>query len=349
MSAMVSSNDVFGLIEHSREVIHTDKPYGFLNSRTDMFRPNFTPHRYVVFDKSQNDLTLIPSAVYGSDGIGAVIKNNGVSRYTLDLAYLRLDKTITRESFANVRMTGTDATGMSLVNAISEAMTNMNLRFDQTEEFMKIQALKGVFSTPDGATVANMFTEFGLTQHVVDLKLNDPTTVVDKEIMKLSRLVRKEASRSGTAANIVILLEPVIFDRLISHPSFVNIYNGFINSGVQRMTDNISQTVPWGSMQYITHRGVTFVCYDATFTLPNGTTQDAFTENTGIAYADGLPDLFRSYYGPSARLDGGNVEGQQRYAYSYGNDARTAIHFNMESAPLHFCTNPASLVKVISS
>lgn len=349
MTTIVDSFDPFGLTEHSPAVIHADKPYGFLNSQEALFDTKFTPHRYVVFDKSENDLTLVPSAVYGSDGVGAVVKNNGVSRYTLDLAYLRLDKTITRESFDNIRVTGTDATRMSLVNAVSETMTNMNARFDQTEEYMKIQALKGNFTTPDGVTVANMFTEFGLTQHVIDLELNDPTTIVDTKIMQISRLVAKEASRSGTAASTVVMLEPVMFDRLISHSSFVNIYNGFINRGVQNMTDNISANMPWGSMQYITHRGVTFVCYDATFTLPNGTAQEAFAENTGLAYANGLRGLFRSYYGPSARIDGGNLEGQKRYSYSYGNAARTAIHFNMEMAPLHFCTNPASLVKVISS
>jgi hypothetical protein len=91
------------------------------------------------------------------------------------------------------------------------------------------------------------------------------------------------------------------------------------------------------------------VSYDATFNLPSGSTEVAFTTDTGIAYAQGVRDLFRGYNGPSAKLSGANEPGQEIFVRTYVDPRDEWVEFEMEAAPLYFATRPASIYKVTTS
>ncbi len=92
-----------------------------------------------------------------------------------------------------------------------------------------------------------------------------------------------------------------------------------------------------------------FISYDATFNLPNGTTEDAFAASSGTAFATGSKDLFRGYFGPSNKLSAANQVGQEVYMNTYVDPKDEFVEFEMEAAPLYFCSRPASLISVTSS
>jgi hypothetical protein len=105
----------------------------------------------------------------------------------------------------------------------------------------------------------------------------------------------------------------------------------------------------WGIMDHFEHRGVNFVSYDATFNLPDGSQEVAFEASTGLATAKGVNDLFRGYWGPSNKLSAANQPGQELFFRTYVDERDEWAEFEMEAAPLMFCTRPASLVSVVSS
>jgi hypothetical protein len=148
---------------------------------------------------------------------------------------------------------------------------------------------------------------------------------------------------------VEILVDPTFFDRLISHPNMKNAYQFYVNAGKQELRDDLSEYMKWGIMDTFEHRGVRFISYDATFNLPGGTTELAFAANTGTAYPIGVRDLFRGYNGPSVKLSEANQPGQEIFMRTYIDPRDEYVEFEMEAAPLLFCTRPGALIAVSSS
>ena len=46
----------------------------------------------------------------------------------------------------------------------AQKLADMRAQVDQSIEYMKLQAVKGIMKTPDGSVIADMFTEFSVTQ-----------------------------------------------------------------------------------------------------------------------------------------------------------------------------------------
>jgi hypothetical protein len=144
-----------------------------------------------------------------------------------------------------------------------------------------------------------------------------------------------------------VLVDPVWYDKFISHDNMKLAYQYYQNSGAQRLRDDLTQYMQWGIMDVFSHRGINFISYDATFNLPDGTTEKAFEEGEGTAFASGVRDLFRGYTGPSAKLSEANQPGQEVFVRTYVDGRDEYVDFELEAAPLYFCTRPKSLVKII--
>jgi len=207
-----------------------------------------------------------------------------------------------------------------------------------------VQAAKGVTVTPDGATIADMFTEFGVAQPSIDMNLDVSGTNVDAKISDIKRQVQSNLKSGGTVEGIDVMCSEQFFDALIDHPKVRESYlNAASNSQYQR---DISDYMSWGITDMFVHRGVRFMTYPAVFVLPEG----AGTEK---AVADGeahviprVRDLFRGYVGPNAKLSGANVGGAEMFAFEF-TDPKDEFHeLQVETAPLYFCTKPTTLIKL---
>jgi hypothetical protein len=228
-------------------------------------------------------------------------------------------------------------------SATVEKTEDMMRVFDQSEEYMKLQALKGVFKTPDGAVMADMFAEFGVTQTNFNLALGTATTDVDSIFRQIKNHISKNVKTGGAIGGVEFIVDPLTFDKLISHPNMKNAYQFYTNSGKQMLRDDLSNYMKWGIMDVFEHRGIRIVSYDTTFNLPNNTTEKAFADNTGIAFASGVKDLFRGYYAPSNKLSSANTNGTRIQMTSKVVDDEY-VDLTLESAPLFFCTKPTSIV-----
>src|SRR3989304_10156840 len=181
----------------------------------------------------------------------------------------------------------------NLTQCTAEKLQDMRMAADQTNEYMKLQAFKGVFKTPDGTVVADMFTEFGISQTSIDFVLGTGTTNVDAKIAELKRAVANNVKQGGAISGIEVLVDPVFFDKLINHAQIRDAFKFYQNSGTQRLRDDLANYMRWGVMEVFEYRGVGFISYDATFNLTNGTTEVGIATDTGHAYGLGIRDLFR--------------------------------------------------------
>lgn len=326
-------------------ITSTPLQYGYINSRND-FNVKSTNQTAIIFDKDYSTTTLLPQVNRG-DRSSTQGKERTADTFALKLAYFKHEDRITGDDIQSWRRPGfTDS--QTYAGATAEKLEDMKRAWNQTQEYMKLQAKKGIFKTPDGTVVADMFSEFGITQLEVDFLLADPTTNLDSKIRELKTKVAKNVMNGGAIGGIEVLVDPLFFDRFISHATIKNAYQ-YYAANVNPMRDSLTEYMKWGVMDQFTYKGVSFVSYDATFNLPNGTTEEAFAANSGIATATGVKDLFRGYNGPSVKLSEANQPGQELFMRTYVDPKDEFVEFELEAAPLYFCTRPASLIKVKSS
>ncbi len=327
-------------------IVTTPLQYGYINSQ-NYFDVKSTNQTAIIFDRDMSTTTLLPQVNRGSKA-STQGKEHTADTFALRLAYFKHEDRLTGDDIQSWRQVGsTDSE--TYARATAEKMTDMRLAWDQTQEYMKLQALKGIFKTPDGTVMANMFTEFDITQTSIAFALGTSTTDIDAKIRTLKSTVAKNVLNGGAIGGVEVLVDPVFFDKLISHANMKTAYQYYQNSGKQALRDDLTNYMKWGIMDSFEHRGVTFLSYDATFNLPDGTTEDAFSASTGIAYAKGVRGLYRGYNGPSSKLSAANQPGQEVFMNTYLDPRDEYVEFELEAAPLYFCTKPASVVALTTN
>jgi hypothetical protein len=320
--------------------------YGYINS-LNLFNVKSTSQTAIIFDRDYNTTTLLPQVNRGGKA-ATQGKERKADTFALKLAYFKHEDRLTGDDIQGHRQVGrTDEE--TIAHATAEKLGDMRMAWDQTQEYMKLQALKGVFKTPDGTVMADMYSEFGITQDTSDFLLGTSTTNVDAIIRQLKTKIAKNVMNGGAISGVEVLVDPVFFDKLISHASIKNAYQFYVNSGKQVLRDDLTDYMKWGIMDVFEHRGIKFVSYDATFNLPTGSSEVAFADSTGIAFARGVNDLFRGFNGPSAKMSGANQPGQELYMKTYVDPKDEYVELELEAAPLFFATRPASIIKVTSS
>lgn len=335
----------FKLIDWTQEVNNLDNQAGLIGGM-NLFRTQGISQTAVVFDKSMNDTTLLPQV---SRRGRETTKGNDrkVETFSLPLAYFKHSDYITPEDIQGWRQPGTPDGEETLARVRLQKLADMRAQVEQSHEYMKLQAAKGVMKTPDGATIADMFTEFGIVQHTIDFDLGDNTTSVTNKISELKRYLQTNLKTGGVIRGINVVVDGDFFDKLVTHPEVKQAYLYFASQrNVNR--DATNQFMSWGSVDQFEFKGVNFMTYDHVFKLPNGTTEAAVASNTGHVIPV-VNDLFRGYYGPSNKLSGTNSVGREMFAYEFTDPKDEYHEMQIETAPLYFATQPQVLVKLVSS
>lgn len=344
MAITRSVENINRITDWTQEINEIPNLYGWFNSE-GIFNTKPTSQTSIVFDKMESSVTLLPQVPRGSRST-TVGKDRNVSTFSLPLAYFKHSDYITPEDIQGQRMPGSPDGAETLANVRMEKLEDLRRAVEQTHEYMKVKAVKGVCSTPDGAVLADMFTEFGVSQPTIDFALGTTSTNVDSKIAELKRGVQANLHSGGSIQGIDVMCGEGFFDSLIDHPK---VREAYLNSqsNVQYQKD-ISDFMPWGVSDVFVYRDVRFFTYPATFLLPGGGSEKA-VEDDEAHVIPRVRDLFRGYVGPSNKLSGTNRAGREMFAYEY-TDPRDEYHeMEVETAPLFFCTKPQVLYKLTTS
>ncbi len=334
----------FETTDFTTAINEVENQYGFINSQ-NLFDTYNTSEKAVVFDKSTHDITLLPQVNRGSHA-ASTGKERSVETFSLPLAYFKHVDSLGAEDIYRWRKPGS-MDKETVERASQEKMEDMRFVADQTMEYLKLQAMKGIFKTPDGVTVANMFSQFGISQQTQAAALGTSTTDVNSIIMSLKRKV-KAGLKTSTMQGVDVYCDESFFDKLVSHPNIKAIYLLDNQSNRAYREDTVSYE-QWGIQDMFEHKGVRFLCYNPTFSLPTGSDEDFLAADTALALPRGARGLFRSYFGPSNKLSQVGQPGQEMFLRAYADPRDEFISFELEMAPLMFCTQPNSLVAVTTN
>lgn len=332
------------IIDWTQEINEIPNQFGWVKNQ-GIFNVRPTTQTAIIFDKNEAETTLLPQVPRGSRETTVGSPRN-VETFSLPLAYFKHTDYITPADIQGHRMAGTPDQPETLANVRAEKLEDMRRAVDQTHEYMMIQALKGVSTTPDGVVLADMFTEFGVTQPTVDFDLGSNTTSVDGKIAEVKRGITANLRSGGTIQGIDVLCGEEFFDKLIDHPKVREAYlNSTSNAQYQR---DITEYLPWGVSDVFVYRGVRFFTYPATFLLPDGTTEQAVASDEAHVIPR-VRGLFRGYVGPNNKLSGANNYGAEMFAFEYTDPMDEYHVMQVETAPLFFATKPSVLYRLTTS
>lgn len=321
--------------------------YGLLNGM-GLFTERFIGSTSVTFDKIDTTVALM-SQVPRSTHEATYGKDIKVKTFALPTTYFYHKNSITAEDLQDWRRPDTDGEAETLANVRAEKLADLRMTVDQTMEYMKMTAITGVCTDPDGEVVADMFSEFGATQIEIDFELGTATTDIDGKISELYRAAAGNAKQGSSIRDVMVLVGKDFFDKFVAHEKIRSSYNNYLNTGMQKNRDRMAEFRSWGVVNMYDHRGLVIMEYNPLWTLNDGTTTKVFGDNEGYAIVEGVTDLYRAYYGPSNKLSGANQGRAAMYADEY-TDPRDRFHeMEVETAPLFLMTRPLLSIKVTTS
>lgn len=341
MAIILDNVDLFKTTDFTAAINEEENQFGFINSQ-GLFDSYSTSQSAIVFDKNTHNITLMPQVNRGSH-TASTGKERTSETFSLPLTYFKHVDSLGAEDIYRWRQPGsTDVE--TLTRASEEKIRDMRLLADQQTEYLKLQALKGVFKTPDGTTVADMFDLFDVTQQEVDFDLVSGATDINAKIMELKRKV-KAGLKTGTMNGVDVYLPEDAYDALVNHSQLKAFY--LVGDGASaRYRDNTASYEQWGVMDMFEHKGVRFIQYNPTFTIDqDGTTEDFLASGSGIALPRGARGLFRKYAGPSNKVSEVGLPGRDMFLRTYVDPRDEWVQFELEMSNLMFCTQPNSIVK----
>lgn len=349
MPVVNSPFNVNAVADWTDQILEQDNQYGFILSQ-GIFDERPTTQTSIIFDRVENEIVLIPqadrkafSSSYGKD--------RKVEQFALVLPYFKHRDYITVQDIQDKRQPGQPDVAQTLAVAKAEKILDLRLAADQTREWLQFSAMTGETVDADGNTIANMYTLFGLNKaadYTVDLETQIATTDLDKKIATIKRKITTGLKNGSSIQGVDFWLDYALFDEIIAHPKFREVYNMYQNSGKQMLRDELTNYYAWGVTDMFEHRGVRFLAYNPEFAVQDsdGVVQSktVLGAGKGIAVPRGARGLFRGYNGPSNKLSGANRGGAAMFAYEYPSQDDTSISMEVEMSPLYFCTKPAAII-----
>jgi hypothetical protein len=227
----------------------------------------------------------------------------------------------------------------SLAGLLNDKLETGRAKHDITLEHLRMGALKGAIVGGDGATLYDLYTEFGIVQKTVDFTFGTAGTNQLANALSVVRHV-EDNLKGEVYGHVHVLASAEWFDNFVGHAKVREAYANY-QEAAQRLGGDMRKGFVFG--------GLTIEEYRGTATDSSGQATRFIAQNEAHAFPVGTSQTFRTYVGPGDFNEAVGAPGQIYYAkvveakYGRGYDAHT------QSNVLPMCLRPAVLVKLYSS
>jgi hypothetical protein len=316
-------NDAFGLVSLTdtiNKMPHKPARIGTLG----LFAEKGITTKTAVIEEKDGQLTLIQTSPRGGPAstIGAMKRR----ARSFQVPHLERDSTVMPDEVQDVRAFGSEDTAAGVQAVVNDRLSELRPMHEVTLEHLRVGAIKGLILDADGSTLFNLFTEFGVAQHIVDIDLGGD---VRNECVAIQRLSEAELG-AETVSGYRAFCGDQFFDTFIASTQVKETLK-YQESRVLR-TD-LRAGFEFGGIVWENYRGRV----GSTDFFPTG---DAFVvpEGTGI---------FKTYFAPADFLETVNTVGLPLYAKvavdpEFGRWAK--VH--TQSNPLALCLRPRAVIRI---
>ena len=306
--------------------------YGRLN-KMNLFPFRGVPTTTVSVEQLNGTLNIARSRQRGAPADFAIADKRELR--TFQVPYIPVDDVLLPQDFQNIRAFGSESEAQTQAGIVQVRLQKMRNILDQTLEYLRMGALKGIILDADGTTLYNLYTQFGISAKTVDFALDDEDTEVANKCSEVLRHIEvnlKGEQMSGVRA----LVSSGFYDALVTHPKVEKAFANYLVNG-QNLAGDYRKSFRYG--------GIVFEEYVATWTDKDGTARPAIAANEAHFFPEGTLDTFQTVVSPGNFMETANTIGLPYYARQEAMDFGQGIKFHAESNVLPICARPAILVK----
>lgn len=336
LSMDIFNSDAFGVIEMTESVNMVPIAWGRLGE-LGLFVPKPLRTDQFMIESRNGVLVLIQSSTPGTDLPGARRKKPQMRNF--NTSRFGQSDHITAKDIAGIRAFGTSSELMQVEDIVAGVQDTIRGNIDITLEYLRSGALKGQILDADGSVLVDLFSEFGVSQKVVDFKLGSATgaAAACDEVRRHIRLNMK----GDVLTEVRCLASPGFWDKLMANAEFKEAHK-YYNNGQQPLREDVSGGVKWNNIWWEEYLAEGDVPQEDGTTV----TQSFIPDGDARFFPMGTRKTFSQYNSPADYLDVANTLGEPFYS-SVALDPKHARYAEVEAqtVTLPMCNRPGVLVR----
>lgn len=336
MLDIFSSHPAFNMTSMTAAINVVPNLFGRING-SNLFRPVPIRVRTAVIERKNGLISLLKSQPVGAPP--PVAKSGDRKVYTLPVPHFPYDDVVLAEEVQGVRAFGSETELETVIGKVNEKLENAAWNHQQTWEFLKLGAIKGIVLDGDATTeLADLYDIFGITPEIHNFALDVDTTEVLTKCLEVARHI--ELNLLGeVSSGIQVLCSPTFFDALTTHPIVKEAYKDWRQGEAGR--SDMRKGFVFGDL--------TFSEYNGSVNNAAGGSTPLIAANTAHAFPIGTRNLFLNHMAPANMAGAVNTPGLPMYASRALMDHDMGVKLHTQSNHLPICTRPEVLVKLTVS
>jgi hypothetical protein len=325
------SNDAFNMMALAAAVNRVPNNFGRIE-QLNLMPADGVRTRTILIEEMNGVLNLLPTLPVGSPGTLGTQGKRKVRSFVIP--HIPHDDVVLPEEVQGLRAFGSENELEALAALIAKKLAVMKSKLLITLEHLRAGALKGVILDADGSTIFDLYSEFGISQKVVNFALGTASTEVLLKVLEVKRHI-EDNLRGEFMTGIYCLCSPGFFDALTTHAKVKEAYARW-QQGQILFTDNRTN---------FSFGGITFEEYRGQATDSTGAVRKFIADDEAHFFPLGTATTFRTYFAPADFNETANTLGLPMYAkqeprkFGRGTD----LHCQMNALPL--VLRPEVLVK----
>jgi hypothetical protein len=291
----------------------------------------------VWVESREGKLALISTGVRGTVPPANVNSQPNRNARNFEIPHIPKFMNLIADDIQDLRAFGSETELETVSEAVNDRLEQMREELEATQEFHRVNALKGILVDADNSTVIyNFYTEFGTSQQTSNFvaSTGDPNLVATDVI----RLIGT-ALGNDTFSLIIALCGNTYFDQIVTHAKTKTSYERWQDGRFLRESHLGPQwyaIAPNGFML----QNILYINY-------RGTIGDVvFIPDTEAYYfpAD-VPGMFQEVIGPADTLDTVNTLGRRFYAFQNRMLNNKGVELHSQTNFLAMNKRPRAVIK----
>lgn len=339
LDLFLANPNAFSALSLSQALMEAPYTPGFFGD-LGIFTEKGIPTTDFVLEYKGGVVSLIPNTKRG-DRPQLELKQNRKA-LKLSCTHLPIYDSINADDVQNVRRWGSESELAGVNDLLADKMEYARQSLETTIEWQMAGAAKGIILDADGTTeVANLFTEFGLTQQTKNFTAATTGGNFKNVCNDIHRLIRKGLGGGLIPRGVLAVCGKTAFDKITANADVVS---AFQKQGTEDVNINDVR------MTGLNYGGIKFVEYPGGLIGRDPKTEAdvdiPFVSDSAIHYIPlGIPNLFMLNFAPANYNETVNTIGQRMYFKIEPKEFGMGFKYNAQSNPLAVCTRPLALVK----
>lgn len=308
-----------------------------------IFRDVAIPTTYVRLSVDNDEISIIPARERG--GESNLNMREGRRGINFDIPHFPLDDAINPSDLQNILQWGEGYAFTMVADVLQQKLAAMRAKHERTWHHMDWGALYGNVVDAEGKVLANLFTDFGLTQTPIDFELSVTTTQVADRLGEVKTSISREV-RGAPTNGVRIFASSSFYDAYVRHASVKEALQYYPAAGqINPARDDVTDEFRFGGavIERVTEE-FAWRKADGTFEM-----LPAIPDDEAIAIPMGT-DYFRRYNAPPDSVNLANRRPDQSiFVSQHERPHGKGVEIHTESNRLSICTRPQVITRLTMS